>query len=213
MFDYIDNYCERLDPSFWAEPLNAFSNLSFILSGLLVLLMLKNRHILSSKLLVTILLSIGVGSFLFHTFAQTWAAIADVVPILLFILVYIYFSTRVYLQQSRLISALSVLGFFPFAFGSSAVISAVFGPLNGSTLYVSVALLIGLYALAMIRKNRKTAIGLAIGAATLGVSIAFRSIDQALCQSIPQGTHFMWHILNGLMLGWMILVLHNATKA
>lgn len=212
MFDYIDNYCERLDPSFWAEPLNAVSNLSFILSGLLILILLKNHHTMASKILVTILLSIGIGSFLFHTYAQTWAAIADVVPILLFILVYVYFSTHVYLQQSKLVSALSVIAFFPFAIGTSAAISALFGPLNGSTLYISVALLIGIYAVATIRKNRKTAAGLAVGAALLGVSIAFRSVDQALCQSIPQGTHFMWHLLNGVMLGWMIMVLHRFTK-
>ena len=31
-------------------------------------------------------------------------------------------------------------------------------------------------------------------------------IDDAVCASFPIGSHFMWHILNGIMLGWMILV-------
>ena len=30
----MDLYCERLDPGFWAEPLNAVTNLSFILAAL-----------------------------------------------------------------------------------------------------------------------------------------------------------------------------------
>ena len=29
----VDLYCERLDPSFWAEPLNAFTNLSFLIAA------------------------------------------------------------------------------------------------------------------------------------------------------------------------------------
>ena len=31
-FEAIDNYCERTDASLWAEPLNAFSNLAFIVA-------------------------------------------------------------------------------------------------------------------------------------------------------------------------------------
>ena len=33
----IDIYCERLDPSFWAEPINALTNLAFIAVGFWVL--------------------------------------------------------------------------------------------------------------------------------------------------------------------------------
>ena len=34
-------YCERgLDPSFWAEPVNALTNLGFILASLIALVML-----------------------------------------------------------------------------------------------------------------------------------------------------------------------------
>ena len=28
----VDLYCERLGPSFWAEPVNAFSNAAFLIS-------------------------------------------------------------------------------------------------------------------------------------------------------------------------------------
>ena len=31
-------------------------------------------------------------------------------------------------------------------------------------------------------------------------------IDETVCASVPVGTHFMWHILNALMLSWMIEV-------
>ena len=87
------------------------------------------------------------------------------------------------------------------------VITQAFGQLNGSALYVSVALLICIYAAMLWRKSPQTARGLAIGAGILAVSITFRSLDQALCDTLPIGTHFLWHVLNGVMLGWMILVM------
>jgi hypothetical protein len=32
------------------------------------------------------------------------------------------------------------------------------------------------------------------------VSLVFRSIDMAVCDAMPLGTHFLWHSLNGLAL-------------
>jgi len=38
------------------------------------------------------------------------------------------------------------------------------------------------------------------GAAVFLVSIAFRSIDNAVCPVLPLGTHFLWHCLNACVL-------------
>src|SRR5262245_60127910 len=86
-------YCERgLDPTFWAEPLNALSNLGFILAGVLALRELMARPAGEGKAiryaLVVLVFIIGIGSFLFHTYAEPWAATADVAPIGLFMLAY-----------------------------------------------------------------------------------------------------------------------------
>ncbi|KZB85003.1 hypothetical protein [Amycolatopsis regifaucium] len=40
----------------------------------------------------------------------------------------------------------------------------------------------------------------ALAAAVFGVSLAFRSADHAVCGNFPAGTHFVWHLLNGLVL-------------
>ena len=45
-----------------------------------------------------------------------------------------------------------------------------------------------------------------IGAALLTVSISLRSGDEMICEAVPLGSHFLWHCLNGRMLGWMIEV-------
>jgi hypothetical protein len=57
-----------------------------------------------------------------------------------------------------------------------------------------------------LRRRADTGRGLIFGAALLTLSLTARSLDMALCDSIPVGTHFLWHLLNALMLGWMIEV-------
>ena len=39
------------------------------------------------------------------------------------------------------------------------------------------------------------------------ISLTFRSLDGPLCNVFPLGTHFMWHILNGVLLGWLLLTM------
>jgi len=74
-----------------------------------------------------------------------------------------------------------------------------------SAFYWSVPILLGIYAL-ILRRKPAFAQGFVIGAGLLSLSIIIRSLDEILCDAIPIGTHFMWHVLNGIMLGWMIHV-------
>ena len=37
------------------------------------------------------------------------------------------------------------------------------------------------------------------------ISLFFRSIDNAVCQSLPIGTHFLWHSLNAYLL-YMLMI-------
>ena len=42
------------------------------------------------------------------------------------------------------------------------------------------------------------------GSAIFVVSVICRMIDPLVCGSFPLGTHFLWHIFNGLMLGVLL---------
>jgi hypothetical protein len=76
-----------------------------------------------------------------------------------------------------------------------------------------VPLLIAIYAVLLRRRAPDTARGLAIGAGILVLSLVMRSLDEPLCNAIPVGTHFWWHILNATMLGWMIEVYRRHRQA
>ena len=81
------------------------------------------------------------------------------------------------------------------------------GPMNGSVGYTPVVILLAAYAAMLWRGSPSTARGLALAAAVLCLSLAFRTLDAGICAAFPLGTHFLWHLLNGALLGWLILVL------
>ncbi|WP_227270595.1 ceramidase domain-containing protein [Roseobacter weihaiensis] len=199
----VDAYCERMGPEYWAEPVNAITNLAFIVAALVM--WRRSAGVVLARVLCAVLFAIGVGSFLFHTHAQAWAGMADVVPILLFILIYIFAINRAAFDLGPWAALGLTALFFPYAGMMVPAFSLIPG-LGGSAGYAPVPLLIFLYAAFLRRTQPDLARGLALGAALLVVSLTFRTLDEPLCAVVPGGTHFMWHLLNALMLGWMIEV-------
>ena len=202
----IDIYCERLDIGIWAEPINAVTNVAFILASIFMWLRCKN--LVEGRILSFLLFSIGCGSFLFHTFAQTWAAILDVAAILIFILTYIFIANRSFLAWSKMVSLIGVILFFPYQVLLANILSNIqfFG---SSVQYIPVAILIFIYSGLLRKTEPNLSRGLLIGATILCLSIVFRIIDEPLCSILSVGTHFVWHILNAIMLSWMIEILRR----
>jgi hypothetical protein len=199
----IDAYCERLGPAYWAEPINAVTNAAFLIAA--AIMWHRTGGLFTARLLCAILAIIGVGSFLFHTHATAWAAMADSLPIAIFILTYLFATNRDIVGWPLWAAILGTIAFFPY----SAILTPAFDALpffTISSFYWPVPLLIVAYAVALGRRHPSTARGLGLGAAILTVSLVFRSLDDPLCPHVPTGTHFMWHILNAVMLGWMIEV-------
>lgn len=219
-------YCERNDLSYWSEPLNAITNAAFLLAAVWVWPIVrgvKGRGRWLAHALVAVLTAIGIGSFLWHTHATRWAGLADVLPIVIFILIYLFAATRDLLRLGPLWASAAVVVFFPYAAAVAWLAGQVAGALglpepgaNGA--YFSVAVLIAGYGLMLLWRagvgaemgrgahDRAAGQGLLIGAGILAVSLGFRIADDAVCANFALGTHFMWHVLNGLMLGWMIRV-------
>lgn len=204
MLEPIDAYCERTSAAYWAEPVNAVTNAAFLIAAWVM--WRRTEGLPLARAMCVVLAMIGVGSYLFHTHANGLTAALDVGPILIFILLYIFAATRDFLGLSPWWAAAAVLAFFPYAALTVPVFSAAMPFLGSSAGYAPIPVLILGYAAALWRRSPATARGMALGAAILVVSLTFRTLDEPLCDLTPLGTHFMWHILNGLMLGWMIEV-------
>lgn len=199
----VDGYCERTGPTYWAEPINALTNVAFVIAAFVM--WPRTAGMPLARAMCVCVGVIGVGSYLFHTHAQVWAALADVTPIAAFILLYLFALNRHVFG----VGALAALGltalFIPYAAMTVPLFQRIPG-FGSSAGYAPVVLLIFLYAALIRATDRSLARGLALGGAVLSVSLAFRTADELLCMYWPTGTHFMWHLLNGVVLAWMIEV-------
>jgi hypothetical protein len=166
-----------------------------------------------ARAMCVVLAAIGVGSYLFHTHANGLTAAMDVAPILGFILLYVFAATRDFLGLSRWWAVAAVVAFFPYAALMVPLFDRLMPFLGSSAGYAPIPVLILAYAAALWPRAPATAWGMALGAAILVASLTFRTLDYPLCGAVPFGTHFLWHVLNGLMLGWMIEVYRRHSLA
>jgi hypothetical protein len=194
--EVINLYCERLEPGLWAEPLNAVTNGAFLVAAWR-LQRLAHRGDGSDRgvlVLAALALAIGIGSSIFHTFATGWALAADVVPILLFQLLFLL----LYLRRQVGLGAAPAAGLcLAFLLACLAGRSAP-ALLNGSLAYAPTLAVLALLAWHQLHSRQS---GLLLAATGLfSLSLLLRSLDNALCPLWPIGTHLFWHLLNAAVL-------------
>jgi hypothetical protein len=222
-------YCERgNDPSFWGEPLNAITNGGFIIAALAGIVMLARMRPQSRLpwhyFFILNFIAIGIGSFLFHTYANAWSAAADTIPIGIFMLAYLMFAMRRYLGLSWFWTAAAVAVFIAavniamnvqcwqgrFGFLENVPPGARARCLNGSLGYFPAMLTMWLVGFILLLR-RHPAGGLILSAGVVfAASLTFRSVDFTFCNDFilfgyRAGTHFLWHLLNSLTLFLLLL--------
>ena len=77
-------YCERNSIETFAEPLNAISNIAFVLCGIVFFL---RKGMIKNPLPYSVIF-IGFSSFLFHYIPTSFFSILDVFSIFLFVILY-----------------------------------------------------------------------------------------------------------------------------
>lgn len=231
---FIDLYCERIEAGLWNEPANALTNVVFIIAAMLAWKVIRSRaqSDIWEKLIVCLAGMIGIGSFLFHTFATSWAAQADIIPIWAFVIGYavlttyrlcehnvaktlkiivaavitmVLFKSSVY-TLSGTNSAANIAG--TLSGQTSAFQDAQGSVLNGSEQYLPAlfALLIVTVACLILRHSaRKYFVSASL---LFCASLFFRTIDHAACEATNGlGTHFLWHLINGFVVASLLLAL------
>ncbi len=199
MFQPIDIYFERQGPGFWAEPVNAWTNLAFIVAA--AVLWSRVRPDPAQRLLIVLIAVIGMASFAFHTFANRLTMLADVLSIAAFVYIYLGVFIRRVGRLGPLATAATLGGFIAFQAAFMAVLGPVLGALAS---YLPVLLaMIGAAAGAAARRS-PAARPLALAAAVFIVSLTARTIDghDHLAAHAPGGvgTHWLWHLLNAVVL-------------
>ncbi|MEW8322308.1 MAG: ceramidase domain-containing protein [Candidatus Thiodiazotropha taylori] len=206
----VTHYCERASDLFWAEPINATTNLIFLIAAFILIRNLQKLDepfpkVWDMWLLSILIAGIGVGSFLWHTFATPWAELADVIPIALFVTLFlISFLLRILRLDIVWIVIWTVL-FLGFTF--YLLNSLPSDLLNGSVFYLPAW--IGVWVLVIYSKliDLKYGNRLIFAAIAFTLSLSFRTVDRMICEFWPWGTHFLWHLINGLAIYFVMSVL------
>jgi hypothetical protein len=193
----VDIYCERLDASFWAEPVNAISNLSFIVAGFFLWRLRTPR----SNLMAILVILIGLGSFSFHTVANRLTGLLDVLAIALYLVAFAFLIPKQWSKNSLLIQLGSVLMLIVSIVLAQLLISDLKPQLTWlpSGMYVGAWLALIMFAWVTQYSNKAAARYLWLAAIVFPASLLSRQLDMPLCDSIG-GTHWLWHLFNGITL-------------
>lgn len=191
----LDEYCERHGAGLFQEPLNTISNLVFIWAAVEAWNLAGRSRVHSKdiRLLVFLSATVGLGSALWHMLATPWAKIADLLPILLFQLCFLWLYLRTCLEMKVVAAAVLLFGYVT----ASVSMTRVPPYLNGSILYAPTMLALLCLAVCHYRTRQPDHWLLGIMAAVFSAALTFRTIDFAACVWVPVGTHFLWHLFNG----------------
>ena len=201
----MDFYCERTNEQIFNEPVNAISNIFFIIVSLSLIKILKKNQ--SNKIYYiqpVLIFFIGIGSFLFHLNPNIITLYSDVIPIFLFSLSFIFFFNRYVININYLNNALLfLLFFFLFLFITPKLNYEI---LNGSEFYFANYFFLTMYTIWLYLKKSDFFQLLLLGFIFFNLSILLRSLDNHICEYFSIGTHFLWHFLNAYLLKILTLV-------
>jgi hypothetical protein len=201
----LNHYCERVAVGLWNEPLNAGSNLAFLVAAAIILIRQQQAGWSDRTLVLLAMLAgtVGVGSILFHTFANGWSLVADMLPIAVFIYAFFFVALRRFLHLGAVSAVLATVGLYLAA----PALETLFRPLLGASATYAPGLFATLgVALAVPVMTHDPAPRLLVAAGfAFSMALVFRMLDQPLCATLSSGTHFLWHVFNGVAIGLALL--------
>ena len=194
----IDLYVERTGPGVFNEPFNTFSNLSFIIAAWALWRYASTRRAVTPGIvtLIALVAFIGVGSTVFHMFATQWALALDVLGIIAFLLAYLWLFSRNVLHASQPLTIAVVVLYFA---ASYAAIAFPLG-LGRSAGYIPALLFLLAFGVYLAVRGRGEKRLLLVAAGVFSASLAARTVEYHLTGILPMGSHFIWHLLNGVTL-------------
>jgi hypothetical protein len=198
-------YCEQGHSSaFWSQPVNALTNLGYILAALVIWRMLRRgtRAPFSIWFVVPLMIVIGIGSFTFHTVSDQAAEQLDIIPIRIFVLSYLVTFLYWFFGLAWKWCLLGLGAFIVFDVAFSALVGNSIP--NQSGQYIPVlCLLLGItFALARSTSRGRSAHwrSFALASVVFTAALGARTVDESACSHFPLGTHFLWHLLTACLL-------------
>lgn len=194
-FTFGPTYCETLSASlgtFPVEPLNTISNGVIVLFGLAALYFVVKRapKAIDLYLLCTLLVITGIGSGIWHGLRDGDALFFEVRSGLFFVFALVFCWAR---RLWSIWGAIPALLAFNYGWEHSQNVDL----LGLSGRWVAVTPLVVATGSLMVAqtysRSRHAALTGAVSIVLAVVAVTFRTMDLAVCDVIPFGTHFLWH--------------------
>jgi len=196
--------CERKVPDdLWAEPLNALTSIGFFIAAFLTYLHCRNHpevkheRKLDIYIIIFLIALIGAASITFHMAPSKYTELFDIITIVTFIHFY-FFSFLVRVANLKLFNIIVV--YLAFSGTTHMLVSQFPNAMNDSIAYLSSIVAVIFMSFYMNIKRRAASIDLFIASIIGMTSLFFRSIDNYVCDQIPIGTHFIWHVFNAILI-------------
>ena len=147
-------------------------------------------------LLTLLMAAVGIGSGIFHTVATVLTEWLDIIPILMFQLAFLWLYLRDLMGMGRMPAVGGLVAFLAAALVGESYQEV----LNGSLLYAPTMITLVVLGVYHYRKAFEGRGLILAGAGVFLLSLTFRTMDNRVCDQLPIGTHFLWHVLNAVLL-------------
>jgi len=205
-------YCESFDNFLTNQPFNTLTNIAFIIAGILLIKLYREKGIKSNSIitLITLVFLVGIGSTIWH-FSETFVGkMLDVIPISLLIFAYLVLFLKKVAGKSTLFAVITLIIFIGINFFALQIFEKE--PLKSSAGYFPAFLMLALMTFHTFRKKLMIAKEMLLALLIFMFAIVFRSTDYLVCDAFSVGTHFIWHILVGFLVYFIVraLIKHEA---
>ncbi|MCX7696565.1 MAG: ceramidase [Bacteroidales bacterium] len=190
-------YLQRGENSFIVEPWNAYSSLLFIVGAFLIYIYLRKKRIsfpFMQFVFIPLLFLGGLGSTFYHAFrAHRWIMWLDVMPMFVLTLAISFH----FWQKITHRSWLTILILIFFILSRMTVFELLPLQLAINVSYAIVGIAMGLPLCWVAYKTHFYKLSFLIGAMIMFViSLFFRWLDDISLNSMPIGTHWLWHVFS-----------------
>lgn len=190
------HYCEVTSSGFIAQPINTASNVIFIMIGLWSVMKLPK------SLASWSIFFIALGSTYWHATLHPYGLVADIFTIVIWFGFFLYALCRQQQWRNWWLWYLMCVGLW-------AVSSKLHWiPMHSGAFVFSIVTLF-LFAIRMRQINQQYFLFVLLSALFLTIAVVARVIDLMVCDVMPIGTHWLWHIFAGLSICPMMYLLFH----
>ena len=200
----MSTYCEGGVGLFYTQPVNTISNIALLIAAYFAYRLIRTKHVNNKtvKILPFILAVTGIGSILWHGMPNLLTNFADTLPLSAFVLVSLFFLLDKLLNKRGLVWKILLA----FTLVETPFIFHILPSLNGFLPYL-IVLVFGVFlSYGLVKKYKILTPHLVTIIVLFAIAFFFRTIDHTVCPVFSAGTHFIWHILNALVLYLLIRV-------